>query len=135
MQFARKLLSDGKKLPIPIFGGSKGAEIGKSLEDMEKSFEKQVGHLWEFKSAILDVKATRWHDDYNVFKQAVKDLDIMFQNVIHTAFEASTTIESRVELLEIFSFLAKRDGIKRCVERKTADLLQFFLKELKEIHR
>ena len=25
---------------------------------------------------ILDVKATNWHDDYNVFKACVKDLEV-----------------------------------------------------------
>ncbi|KAI9188053.1 hypothetical protein H9P43_002444 [Blastocladiella emersonii ATCC 22665] len=130
MQFARKLTPDGKKLPIPIFGGSKGAEIGKSLEDIEKSFEQQLAYLWTIRDLILDVKATRWHDDYNNFKQAVKDLEVMLQNVIQTAFESSTTVQGRVELLEIFSYLAKRDGIKRAVERKTADVFQQFLHEL-----
>ncbi|KAI9224867.1 dynein heavy chain and region D6 of dynein motor-domain-containing protein [Blastocladiella britannica] len=130
MQFARKLAPGGKKLPIPIFGGSKGAEIGKSLEDIEKSFESQLSHLWQIRDLILDVKATRWHDDYNSFKQAVKDLEVMLQNVITSAFDAATTVQIKVELLEIFSYIAKRDGIKRIVERKTVDVYQSFLSEL-----
>jgi dynein heavy chain len=130
MQFARKLIAEGKKMPVPIFGGSKGAEISKSLEDIERTFEQQLSQLWEIREHILDVKATRWHDDYNTFKQAVKDLEVMLQNVIHTAFECATTSQNRVELLEIFSYLAKRDGIKRTVERKTTDLYNLFLQEL-----
>ncbi|KAJ3375748.1 Dynein heavy chain 2, axonemal [Allomyces arbusculus] len=130
MQFARKLTPDGKKLPIPVFGGSKGADIGKSLEDIERSFEQQLAHLWTIRDLILDVKATRWHDDYNNFKQAVKDLEVMLQNVIQLAFESSTTVQGRVELLEIFSYLAKRDGIKRTIERKTMDLYQLLLHEV-----
>ncbi|ORZ33974.1 dynein heavy chain and region D6 of dynein motor-domain-containing protein [Catenaria anguillulae PL171] len=133
MQFARKLAPGGKKLPIPIFGGAKGAEIGKSLEDIEKSFESHLAHLWTIRDLILDVKATRWHDDYNAFKQAVKDLEVMMQNVIASAFEGATTVQTRVDLLELFSYLAKRDGIKRTVERKTADVYQAYLAELNAV--
>ena len=93
IQFAR-IIPGGKKLDIPIFGGSKGIEIAKgyffcanhSLEDIEISFNKLIASLWNIRSFILDVKATRWHDDYNSFKQGVKDLEVMMQNLIFSAF-------------------------------------------------
>jgi dynein heavy chain len=56
------------------------------LEDIEFSFNKLIASLWNIRSFILDVKATRWHDDYNTFKQGVKDLEVMMQNLIFSAF-------------------------------------------------
>jgi dynein heavy chain len=63
--------------------------------------------------SILDVKATRWHDDYNSFKSGVKDLEVMMQNTIMLAFETVSSLGSRIELLEAFNSMAKREAIKR----------------------
>jgi dynein heavy chain len=89
--------------------------------------------LWNIRKHILDVKATRWHDDYSSFKTGVKDLEIMLQNVIVSAFEGATTVENSVELLEIFHHLAKREAIKRTVEKKTSDVYVLFLQELNAV--
>ncbi|KAI8894261.1 dynein heavy chain and region D6 of dynein motor-domain-containing protein [Globomyces pollinis-pini] len=132
IQFARKT-TEGKKTPIPYFGGSRGPEIAKSLEDIEDAFEKHISTLWQIRKHILDVKATRWHDDYNNFKQGVKDLEVMMQNVIISAFDDCNTIEGAVELLDIFHHLAKRDAIKRTVEKKTADVYQLLLQEFNTV--
>lgn len=56
------------------------------LEDIEIVFAKNIAALWNIRPYILDVKATRWLDDYNVFKQGVKDLEVMMQNLITSAF-------------------------------------------------
>jgi dynein heavy chain len=129
IQFSRKI-AGGQKAPIPVFGGSRGPEIAKGLEDIEEAFSKQLVSLWNIRKHILDVKAPRWHDDYNVFKQGVKDLEVMMQNLIISAFEDSVTVENGVELLDIFQNLAKREAIKRTVEKKTSDVYQLFLHEL-----
>lgn len=81
--------------------------------------------------SILDVKATHWHDDYNSFKAGVKDLEVMMQNTILLAFETVSSVRSRVELLEAFQSMAKRESIKRCApqtgeaERKSSNRRSF----------
>lgn len=109
MQFARKLEA-GKKVPIPLFGGSRGPETMKSLEDIEVTFDRYINNLWNIRKHILDVKATQWHDEYTVFKQGMKDLEVMMQNVMTAAFEDATTVDKYVELLDIFHYLAKREA-------------------------
>lgn len=39
------------------------------------------------KEKILDVKDSNWHDIFNSFKTGLKDLDVMYQNIINFAFE------------------------------------------------
>ncbi|RKP21179.1 hypothetical protein ROZALSC1DRAFT_20732 [Rozella allomycis CSF55] len=129
MQFARKQVN-GEKLPIPKFGGTKGPETAKSLEDIERAFERQLNLLWENKKHILDVKATKWHDEYSEFKLGVKDLEVMMQNVIVSAFETSPSVEASTYLIVTFSRLAKRDAIKRTVEKKTSDVFQKLYMEI-----
>jgi len=44
------------------------------------------------KDKILDVKASRWHDDFNSFRNGVKDLDVMYTNIINNAFDNMSTV-------------------------------------------
>jgi len=73
---------------------------------------------------ILDVKSTHWHDDFSAYKNSVKDLEVMFQNVINTAFEGAPTTQAGVELLDAFTTLSYRDAIKRCVQTKDYMLIK-----------
>ena len=61
------------------------------------------------RKTILDVKATSWHDDYNKFRSGIKDLEVMVQNVINSAFTTVTTVQEGVELLEVFFHLTSRE--------------------------
>ena len=66
-QFARKA-AGGTTGELPVFGGARGAEVSSQLLAIQTTFEKHVATLRALNYDILDVKATRWHDDYNAFK-------------------------------------------------------------------
>lgn len=57
-------------------------------------------------------RARRWHDDFNSFKAGVKDLEVMMTNVIQVAVEAQSCLPARMELLEAFHLISKRDFIR-----------------------
>ena len=133
VQFARK--TDGKTADLPAFGGARGGDIVKSLLDIQASFEKQVHILASVNYNSLDVKATRWHDDFNAFKNTVKDLEVMMQNVISSGMEGVSSVSRGVELLEAFESIAKREAICRTVEKKTADVYMLFNMELLAVKR
>lgn len=77
---------------------------------------------------MLDVRVSKWHDDYHHFKNAVKDLEVMFTNVINAALEGNATVLEGVILIETFNRLAKREAIKRCVDKKASDIQHMFMK-------
>lgn len=54
----------------------------------------------------------------------------MMRNVINSAFETISTVSTGIELLEIFVDLAKRETIKRTVDKKTAELYALFIEVL-----
>jgi len=92
MQFARKsTATKGTSGPLPEFGATRGQEISKGILGIEASFESQIEKLRRLDYDILDVKTSRWHDDYNGFKNSVKDLevknfrDLKKRNVANTA--------------------------------------------------
>lgn len=129
MQFVRKsAATKGDPGPIPHFGGSKAQEIVDGIAGIQESFEHHIDRLRRLDYDILDVKGSKWHDDYNTFKNSVKDLDVMFTNVINAAFEFNSTVCDGAVVAETFYRLAKREVIMRCVERKSADTNHLFLK-------
>ena len=139
-QFARRgedVDEEGARIVVthalPDFGGSRGPEVSSSLLSIQASFDKSIGALRSLSYDILDVKATAtlWHTDYNTtFKSGMKDLEVMFQNVVTNAFEGAATTNAGVELLESFSSLARRDSVLRCVEKKSAEVHDKFIAEI-----
>uniref|UniRef100_W5N7B2 Dynein axonemal heavy chain 2 n=1 Tax=Lepisosteus oculatus TaxID=7918 RepID=W5N7B2_LEPOC len=131
--FARR--EDGTQTPLPCFGGRQGPEIARSLLEIEGTFEKSLQILHSVKKGILDVKNTSWHDDYNRFRASVKDLEVMTQNLITTAFETVSTVEQGVELLDVFQHLSTREAIKRTIDRKTVDMYTLFNEEMNLVNK
>lgn len=130
MQFVRKSsITKGKPGAIPHFGGTKAQEIVDGISGIQDSFEHHIDRLRKLDYDILDVKGSKWHDDYNNFKSNVKDLDVMFTNVINAAFEFNATVSEGVMIAETFYHLAKREVIMRCVERKASETNSMFLKQ------
>lgn len=64
------------KVALPAFGGTRGPEIMKSLLELKEAFQKLVNKLRSLSYNLLDVKMTRWHDDFHEYKEHVKDLEV-----------------------------------------------------------
>ncbi|KAL9644994.1 hypothetical protein ABK040_004487 [Willaertia magna] len=136
LQFGNFVVSnDNTKNGLPRFGGTRGPEITKSFVDIRLAFQKLMNDLGNFKHTILDVKSTNWHDDYKKFKSGIRDLELMMQNIIFSAFETVTDIQNGIELLEAFYSIAKRDSIKRSIELKTQEICLKFIKELEDVQK
>lgn len=107
---------------MPVFGGTKGKEWTDSLKDLKKMFDKYLEGIKKLDYDILDVKITKWHDDYGqMFKDHVKSIEIIYTTIISKTFNHLSTIEDAVEMLENFYQLAKRPSIIEYVQRKAAE--------------
>lgn len=131
LQFARK----GANCQMPVFGGTKGKEWTHNLEGLQTMFEKNLQSIKDLKYDILEVKETRWHDDYGqVFKDQVKGIEVMYQNIIALTFKHINTVSDGVEMLENFDTLAKRPMVKDYVHKKAAECVyKLFTDEIKEV--
>ena len=47
------------------------------------------------------------------FRAGVKDLEVMVQNLISSAFDTITTVQEGVEILDIFQHLSSREVVIR----------------------
>ena len=107
IHFAR--MNEGDKTEMPHFAGQRGPEIVRGILEVESVFMRNLNMLRDVKHTILDVKATSWHDDYNKFRAGMKDLEVMMQNTISSAFDTITTVEGGVEVLDVFMDLSSRE--------------------------
>jgi len=48
---------------------------------------------------------------FSRFRNGIKDLEVMMQNLIVTAFETVTTVEQGIEVLDVFMHLSSREVI------------------------
>ncbi|TGZ66460.1 hypothetical protein CRM22_005313 [Opisthorchis felineus] len=126
---------EGTKTTMPIFQGARGPELEVLLNTIEQMFGKLMRNLYDKRTSILDVKATSWHDDYNRFRVGIKDLEVMMQNAINTAFETVTTIQQGVEILDVFAHLQTREAIRRTIDNKTHELVARFGEILNQVKK
>ncbi|KAF5911845.1 hypothetical protein HPG69_015823, partial [Diceros bicornis minor] len=126
---------DGKQGPLPCFFGAQGPQITRNLLEIEDIFHRNLHMLRAVRGGILDVKNTSWHEDYNRFRAGVKDLEVMTQNLITSAFELVRDVEHGVLLLDTFHRLATREAIKRTYDKKAVDLYMLFNSELALVNR
>jgi dynein heavy chain len=131
LQFARK----GANCVMPVFGGRRGPEITQNLLELEEKFKISLQAIRNLDYKILDVKITKWHDDYGqVFKDQIKNIEIMYYNTTTLAFNSMSTVQDAVEMLESFDSIAKRPLIKEFVHKKSADkVYKIFTDEIKEV--
>ncbi|XP_073510575.1 dynein axonemal heavy chain 2 isoform X2 [Phyllobates terribilis] len=132
-QFGR--WEEGQQTPLPCFPGQSGPQITRNLLEIEETFHKNLAILKSVKKTILDVKNTSWHDDYNRFRASVKDLEVMIQNLMTTAFETVRGVEQGVELLDVFHHLSAREAIKRTFDKKTVYVYELFKNELDLVNK
>ncbi|KAI0228083.1 Dynein heavy chain 2, axonemal [Lamellibrachia satsuma] len=132
-QFAR--MGEGKNKEMPHFAGQRGPEIVRALLEIEAVFMKNLSSLSAVRKTILEVKATTWHEDYNRFRAGLKDLEVMMQNAITSAFETVTTVEQGVEVLDVFMHLSSREAIRRTLDKKTVDVYTVFNDELNAVKK
>lgn len=74
---ARRIIKDILNVCVCVFCfyGWSVAQITKALLGIQDSFEAQIEKLRNLDYTVLDVTTSRWHDDYNSFKDVVKDLE------------------------------------------------------------
>mmetsp|Transcript_64893 Transcript_64893/g.119431 ORF Transcript_64893/g.119431 Transcript_64893/m.119431 type:complete len:4522 (+) Transcript_64893:77-13642(+) len=120
---------------MPVFGGTRAPEIKKSLLEIEDIFLKNLHQLQSVDYDCLNVTASGWQDDITTFRNQMREVEVMYVNVINSAFDGVGTVQSAVEVLDAFYLLAKREKIKTYVMGKGQHLYNIFTAEMQKIKR
>jgi len=96
----------------PRFGGVQGEEVKKNLIQISGEFRNQLLNVKKKKADILDTHATNWHDDFDKFRNAIKDMEKKLCNIVDSAFMTQKSIRECLYLINNFFLIAKRKTIK-----------------------
>ncbi|PWV12257.1 putative dynein heavy chain [Trypanosoma cruzi] len=102
---------------LPIFSGNKGPEIEAQLVDIQRAFKAKMEMLRHLDYDILDVKSTRWVDDFRALKLDIDNLSMMLQQIIAVAFDSLSTTEMGAECIEAFYLVAKGEELLLQLDR------------------
>ena len=68
---------------------------------LQGSFQELLDGLRRLPYNACNVSATKWFDDFNVFKSGTSDLDTLLCNVLDSAFEQTGSLVDRILLTEV----------------------------------
>jgi len=125
----KKKENDEPQLP-PAFGGSRAQDVYARLVQIRTRFAEQMLALERLPYDALDVKAPGWHQDFSKLKVQVKDLEVVFNNVIISSFETVSSTADAFNLQEAFAHLATRETIRRVVDKKTLDMVNMWADDI-----
>ena len=121
---AKAQFSTPKEKDLPVFGGVRGPEIKRAILANCRRFEQAMETMRKIPYNVLDVKATKWHADFNAFKQKVKDLEMILSNLMNSAFEQVTTVPAGVKrCFRCSSPSRRRRPSKRSLEKRLSSSL------------
>ncbi|CAD2220773.1 dynein heavy chain, axonemal [Angomonas deanei] len=134
---------DGKIVPlaevfegqIPTFSGNKGPEIESQLVDIQKAFRAKMEMLRYLDYDILDVKATKWVDDFRALKADVDSLSMMLRQVITASFDSISTITSGAEYIEAFYQVSKNEELLIQLDRSKDKVFRLLNDNMKHIQQ
>ncbi len=122
--YGRRL--EGKQEDLPLYPGTKAPDITRVLREVTRMFDKQLDTLHNYSNLVLDVRNASWHEQMNVFRTAVKDMEMMIQNILMSALDSASNLEQGVMLLECFYTFYQRDLIIRAYDKLTVKLYKIF---------
>ncbi|EDQ90997.1 uncharacterized protein MONBRDRAFT_20211 [Monosiga brevicollis MX1] len=119
--------------PPPLLAGTRGPELSRSLEQLEANFAASLQQLRQVQDLVFDVKSNKFQHEFVQFKASLKELEVLMQGIIGTAFETATSVEQGVELLTIFAPLRARETLRRALNRHTDSVFKRFNDELEHV--
>ncbi|KAG8349154.1 putative Dynein heavy chain N terminal region 2 domain1 [Trypanosoma vivax] len=102
---------------LPVFSGNKGPEIETQLLDIQRAFKAKIDTLRRLDYDILDVRSTRWVDDFRALKADIDNLSMMLQQIITAAFDSFNTTEMGAEYIEAFFLVAETEELLLQLDR------------------
>lgn len=98
--YARRVA--GYQEPLPRYPGVKGPEITRVMKKVQKLLDRNLKDMYTAQDLILNVRNTQWHDYMVMFRNAIRDIETMIQNVLFLAFDSVENIEQGIQLMEVF---------------------------------
>lgn len=118
---------------LPSFSGNKGPEIESQLLDIQRAFKAKMEMLRHLDYDILDVKSTKWVDDFRSLKIDIDNLTMMMQQIITAALDSIATSATGAEYIEAFYLVSKSEELLLQLNRSKDRVFRLFSTRLKRV--
>jgi dynein heavy chain len=116
-----------------VVGGTKGKLLSESVQSIFEEFQTCLSQFMKIKYNIMDVNVADFNEDFNIFRNRIKELDRRLGSVISQSFEDNDSLMSRFKLFDSFDELLNRKLIQEECERKYMVILEQFKVDLKKV--
>lgn len=106
-------------IPEARFPGTKGIEHERVCQKIEKLFLESLGTIVSNCHKILDVQQPTWNDDMFVFRDQMKDLEIIIENLVTATLKNVINVHEAIDNLYGFRGYMRRKNLAPLFDRKT----------------
>ncbi|XP_076632445.1 dynein heavy chain 2, axonemal kl-2 [Colletes latitarsis] len=110
----------------PMFSGTKGEEYERGCQKIERLFHEALQKIEQISHKIFDVHQGTWHEDVFAFRSELKDLEVMIENLVTSAFVGMHNVQEGIENLQGFYNYMNREKLKQLFDVKTNEIWKLF---------
>jgi len=98
-----------------------------------EEFNQALNQFKALKYNVMDVGEVKFNDDFDKFRNAIKELDRRLGSIMAQSFEDNDSLMNRFKLFDSFTFLLKRKLISEECEKRYMLMLEQFRDDLKKV--
>lgn len=118
----------------PMFSGTRGEERERVCQKVERLFREALKKVDENSHNIFDIHHSMWNDDMFLFRNEMKDLEIIIENLVTSIFVKLNNVQEAMEDFQSFHSYMNRDKLKALFDSKTSEVSRIELKNLSIIN-
>lgn len=122
-------------IPKPKFGGARGREFENYCDKIEDMFKESLEDIEKVSHMILNVQNSDWFDEILKFRNRMKDIEVIIENMATAVFCQITTVDDGVEALAAMYNYSLRPSLKELFDRHTQQVYLLFRQEIQETKR
>ncbi|XP_060833318.1 uncharacterized protein LOC132916899 [Rhopalosiphum padi] len=125
-----KRMNGKHPLPKPKFSFTKGLEFEKVMESIELKFNKLISNLENVQNLIFNVNTTDWYQHELEFKNEVKELCNIVEQLLNDAMSITCNIEDALNVLQSLHYFSNWPQLKSYFQKKTNDVYAMLIEDI-----
>lgn len=117
-----------QSIPKPKFGGNRGKEFESFCDKIESMFNESLDDVANISHMVLDVQNSHWYDEILKFRNRMKDIEVVIENLVNAVFDQISTLDDGVEALGALYNYAQKESLKTLFDRKTHEVCITFIR-------
>ncbi|XP_043487243.1 dynein-1-beta heavy chain, flagellar inner arm I1 complex-like isoform X1 [Polistes fuscatus] len=130
IDFAR--MDETTSILTPTFPGTKGKEHGRACQKIERLFFESLEKIEANSHKIFDVLHVAWKNIMSIFRNEVRELEIIIENLVATVFVVMNNVQEGIENLRGFYNYMNREKLQELFNNKTMEVWKMFNDDIQQ---